>query len=155
MSRVVRGLVPPSASEVHQGLAFASGGRVLDLVEGEPGIIISGSAQHLVTAPGQINRLESYSVKHDAGDLVTRTAAQLAALPANLTSEYLAGEPASTLAAQPAGIIPAGRNAGAVIAAELKAGRETLAQQLSSGNPGIPEPGSLEYADWKRRGLIP
>lgn len=41
--------VPPSA-ESHQGLALARGARVLDLVTGEEGVIIDGTAEHIILA---------------------------------------------------------------------------------------------------------
>lgn len=48
----------------------------------------------------------------------------------------------------------AGKNAAAVIAAELPVGHIGLAQQLGGGNPGLPEKGSLMYQDLVSRGII-
>lgn len=65
------------------------------------------------------------------------------------------GAPANAiLNPHPLGGGVAGVNAAAVVAANQRAGYETLAQQEGSGIPGLPPPGSLEYADYKQRGLL-
>ena len=140
----------PSAPGTQTGLTLANGARVLDRLEGEYGTVKSGTAAHLVNAIGGTARRETYTVALDNGQTVSRERYQLAALaPA-------AAAPASSAAAPsaPGAPIPAGKNALAVIAAEKSAGFETVAQQLASGNPGIPAPGTLEYASWVKAGWI-
>lgn len=65
------------------------------------------------------------------------------------------GAPANaTLNPHPLGGVAAGANAALVVAANQRAGYLTLAQQEAGGIPGLPPPGSLEYADYKQRGLL-
>ena len=67
----------------------------------------------------------------------------------------MTGAPATaTLNPHPLGGVAAGANAAAVVAAEQRVGYLTTAQQLALGNPGLPPPGSLQYADFKARGLL-
>ena len=42
----------PEAAASDQGLTFRTGARVLDLVTGEEGIIVDGTAEHIVTSAG-------------------------------------------------------------------------------------------------------
>jgi hypothetical protein len=67
----------------------------------------------------------------------------------------MSGAPANaTLNPHPLGGVAAGANAALVDAVNVRAGNLTTAQQLAGGVPGLPPPGSLEYADYKQRGLL-
>lgn len=159
-----------SAAASSPGLTFVSGQRVLDLATGIEGSIVKGTAQHVVAStPGTTARQESYAVALVNGVTVARDAEQLAAIPQSLRSSLVlqsatpkvsaggfTGAPANAQL-NPNPISQggaAGPNAAAVIATEQSVGSLTTAQQLALGNPGVPPPGSLEYADWKRRGLL-
>jgi hypothetical protein len=119
-------------------------------VEGEFGTVKGGSAAHVVSPFGGAARRESYTVTLDNGATVQRERYQLAEVPATPTST-----PSSPYVnPSPLGGVPAGPNALKVIAVEKAGGFETIAQQLASGNPGIPEPGTEEYTAWKQAGWI-
>jgi hypothetical protein len=60
----------------------------------------------------------------------------------------------ATLNPHPLGGVAAGANAALVVAAEQRVGYLTTAEQLAGGNPGLPSPGSLQYADYRQRGLL-
>ncbi len=161
-------LLSPAAST--PGLTYVIGSRVLDLATGIEGSIVKGAAQHVVAStPGATTRTESYAVALVNGQTVARDAAQLTPIPQSLKSSLIlpTAQPrvsAGGFTGAPANAVlnpnpisqggVAGPNAAAVIAAEQRVGSIPLAQQLGGGNPGTPPPGSLEYADWKRRGLI-
>jgi hypothetical protein len=146
----------PAAAGAGHGLTLSVGARVLDRRSGEQGTVVSGSAQPIVGAGGIPSTVESYSVALDNGQRTNANVADLAEILPGLNTELIPGlTQEAELNPNPIGGTAAGPNAAAVIAAEQSVGVETLAQQLASGNPGVPEPGSLEYEDWKRRGLLP
>lgn len=90
--KLAAGVQPPSAAVGGSGLALGTGHRVLDLVTGEAGVVLDGSAELLVTAPGSTARSEQYSIKLADGSTVTRKPDQLAALPADVNTALLTGE---------------------------------------------------------------
>ena len=51
--------------------------------------------------------------------------------------------------------VAAGPNASLVLGTDIRAGVVPLAQQLGSGVPGLPQPGSLMAQDLEARGLVP
>ena len=70
------------------------------------------------------------------------------------TTAFVGAPATATLNPHPLGGVAAGANAAAVVAAEQRVGYLSLAQQSALGNPGLPQPGSLQYADFKQRGLL-
>jgi len=100
-------------------------------------------------------QLVTYYIRFPDGRVVARTKEELVAVPQTVPSSIIGQTQKAVLNPNPIGGVPAvGPNVGKVPAIEKTVGYVSTAQALATGNPGLPQPGSLQYADYKARGLL-
>jgi hypothetical protein len=130
------------------GQALVIGQRVLDRLTGLVGTL-AGTFVQSVGVPAPIFK---YLVRFANSTQAGRTPDQLSTeLPA--ASPVVPAAPVRVFKSLTSGPTLAAEEA-ALEATERSVGYQTTAQALASGNPGLPQPGSLAYADFKQRGVL-
>lgn len=147
-ANLAAGAIPLSAATGPSGQSLAIGQRVIDRLTGLHGTV----ARTFVQSAGVPTPILKYLVRFDDGTQAGRTVEGLLTEGLPVT-HAVASAPVSQFKSLTSGPTLAAEEA-ALEATLRSVGTETLKQQILSGNPGLPQPGSLEYADFKRRGIL-